>query len=138
MKILGYAVLCLSVCLWFTTAAAVSPQGGLAIVPEAVLRKLAKKMVMPKYPDGATKRGVKGRAVAEVNIDKQGNLIDVRVLEAPDQEIEQSVIRAIKQWKFSPATVSEHKLSVNVRGKLTFYFVLEGRRGRVENPRKFQ
>ncbi len=125
-------------CLYTSAVSAAGLQEDFAIVPEGVLRNLAKKIVMPKYPEASRKRGVKGRAVAQVDVDKGGNLTDVKIIEAPDADIEQAVLQAIQQWKFGSATAGEERKPVRLRGKLTFYFVLSGSQARVENPRKFQ
>lgn len=128
----------IGVCLYATVSAGITFQEDFAVVPEAVLRNLAKKTVMPEYPERSIKQGMKGRAVAQVDIDKGGNLTQVRVIETPDQHIEQAVIQAIKQWKFDSAFAGEEKKPVRLRGKLTFYFLLDGGQARVQNPRKFQ
>jgi TonB family protein len=125
-------------CLYVTASVGIGVQEDFAIVPEGVLRNLAKKMVMPEYPAESIKQGIKGRAVAQVDIDKGGNLTQVKIVETPDPRIEQAVVKAIKKWKFGRALAGEDKKSVRLRGKLTFYFVLDGGRARVENPRKFQ
>jgi TonB family protein len=130
------AVLLLS-CVWVTRPAAASLQEDFAIVPESVLRNLAKKSVMPQYPEAAKKRGAKGRVVAQLDVDKGGHITDASILEAPDAEIERAVMDAIKQWEFNSAYAGEERKPVRIRGKLTFYFVIEGNQARVQNPRKF-
>lgn len=115
---------------------AVADEPALVQVPESVLRNLATKTVMPLYPEVSKKQGVKGIAVAQVHGNEKGVLTSIKVLEAPDSEIQQAVIEAIKQWYFKPAYV-DGKLIV-FEGKLTFYFVINGGRARVENPRKFK
>ena len=46
----------------------------LAVVPEGVLRRLAKKTVLPDYPEASKKRGTAGRAVAQLDVDKEGRI----------------------------------------------------------------
>ncbi|HEX8139149.1 MAG TPA: energy transducer TonB [Pyrinomonadaceae bacterium] len=119
------------------TTSIVSSQSSRAItVNERSLRKMATRTVMPTFPEEAKKHGAKGVAVAELEFDDKGAVAQVEVLEAPDPLIKQSVIDAVKQWKFSPTTANENP--VNVRGKLTFYYVIDERgEGRVENPKQF-
>lgn len=103
---------------------------------EKSLRKIAVKTVMPTFPDESLKRGTKGVAVIELEIDVQGDVVYAKILEAPDTLTGEATIAAVKQWKFSPTTIGEHP--VKVQGKLTFYFVIDERGGgRVENPKQF-
>ncbi|HEX8137535.1 MAG TPA: energy transducer TonB [Pyrinomonadaceae bacterium] len=124
-------------CVCLKPSAAASLQEDFAIVPEAVLRNLAKTSVMPRYPEASRKRGSQGRVVAQVDVDKAGRITEVTVLESPDEEIKSTVVEAIKQWQFGSAYAGEQRKPVRIRGKLTFYFVIEGGDARVRNPRKF-
>jgi TonB family protein len=59
------------------------------------------------------------------------------ILESPADNIGAAVVDAIRQWKFKPSTVGGQPISV--RGKLTFYFVIDADgKGHVENPKQFQ
>ena len=109
-------------------------QPPLAKVPESVFRKLISKFVMPSYPEGALKRGEQGVAVALVQVNEQGNLTDVQMLDAPSDDIRDAVLNAIRQCKFEPATSEDGP--VRIEGKLTFYFAIENGRGIVRNPKK--
>ncbi len=116
----------------------VSSQSSAAItVSEKSLRKMATKTVMPIFPAEAKQHGAKGVTVVELEFDDKGAVAQIEVLEAPDPLIKQSVIDAVKQWKLSPTTANEDP--VDVRGKLTFYYVIDERgEGRVENPQQFK
>ena len=105
-------------------------------VPEAVLRKLATRIIMPVYPVNSKNQGNKGVAVVQLRLNEKGVLTYVEVLEAPDQEIAEAVNKAIKQWKFKVVYVDDKPRPVE--GKLTFYFVINEGIARVENPRKFK
>ncbi len=111
-------------------------QGTLVRVPEVAVRKLATRTVMPVYPESSKNRGTRGVAVAQVNVNETGLLTNVEIIEAPDSEIEQAVIRAVKYWKFNPANVDGK--AIPFVGKLTFYFVINERQARVQNPRRFK
>lgn len=104
-------------------------------VHETYLRKRATKTVPPGFPEQAKKRGAKGVVVAQINVDEQGEVARVEVLEAPDPLIKEAVIKAIEQWRFDPPTIGGKP--VRIRGKLTFYYVIERGKGRVDNPRQF-
>lgn len=131
-----------SLLLLLVFASVVAGSGGAAglqkaIVPESVLRNFATKTVMPDYPASAKHRGVQGRAVALLQISEEGNVAAVKMLEAPDAEIEKSVSDAIRKWKFNKAS-SQEGGGVRLEGRLTFYFEIIDGRASVRNPRKFQ
>lgn len=105
---------------------------------ETSLRKVASKVVMPAYPEGSIKRGSKGVAVAQLIFDGEGNVSQVKVLEAPDALIEEAVSIAVSQWKFRASKLKDGP-PIRVRGKLTFYYVInEKGEGTVENPKQYR
>jgi protein TonB len=57
----------------------------------------------PEYPRAAIKDGVaKGRVVARLNIDEQGNVTEVTIFSAePARYFDRAVIAALKGWKFA-------------------------------------
>lgn len=122
--------------LWAVAPAAHAQRGVSVKVDENSLRKIAVKRVMPGYPEESIKKGVKGVAVTELTVNSKGDVVGLEVLEAPDEMIKQAVAGAVNQWKFKP-TASEGR-PVSLKGKLTFYFVIDERGGaRVQNPRQF-
>lgn len=102
---------------------------------ETQLRKRATRVVMPAYPARARKLRAKGVAVGEVEIDGRGEVLSAKALQAPDESIEKALAEALAQWRFEP--VIENGVSHNVKGKLTFYYVIEGDKFFVRNPRQF-
>lgn len=104
-------------------------------VHETYLRKRATKTILPGFPEQAKKRGAKGVVVAQVNVNEQGEVAQVTVLEAPDPLIKEAVVKALERWRFDPPTIGGKP--VRIRGKLTFYYVIERGKGRVDNPRQF-
>lgn len=109
-------------------------------IAESSLRKAAKKLVMPEYPEESVRQRSKGVAVAEIVYDEAGVVIYVEVLEAPDKPIKDAVSSAVRQWRFEPAHArSERGPLIKIQGKLTFYFVINDRgEARVENPKQFK
>ena len=109
-------------------------------IAEVSLRRAARKIVMPEYPKESIKHNSKGVAVAQLLYDETGVVIDVEILEAPDDSIKESVIKAVRQWKFEPARAkSRQGPLVKIQGKLTFYFEIDERgKATVENPKQFK
>ena len=118
-------------------AQAQAPKKKVVMVGEDGIRRSALKTVIPEYPEASRKRGKKGVAVVGVQYDGDGNIELVNILEAPDEEIKNSVTEAVKQWRFKKSTYRGEPLSV--RGKLTFYFSIDrAGRGTVSNPRQYK
>lgn len=106
-------------------------------VGEDGMRRSAAKTIMPVYPEEAIKKRLQGVGIIEAQYNGKGDITDAVVVEAPTPSIGEAVISAVKQWKFNPSTLKGQPISV--RGKLTFYFVLdENHNARVENPKRFQ
>jgi protein TonB len=59
--------------------------------------------VDPVYPREAIRAGIgKGTVLARLSIDEKGNVTDVKIIESdPPRVFDQSVLRALTQWKFS-------------------------------------
>ncbi|MFN2407673.1 MAG: energy transducer TonB [Pyrinomonadaceae bacterium] len=106
-----------------------------ATVPERTLRKFAKVVVMPNYPEDSKRKGSQGVAVALLNIDEEGTVKRVEILEAPDESIGDAVIKATQMWKFQPVTEDSTGKAIRLSGKLTFYFKIVAKAAFVENPR---
>ena len=134
-NVLGWAV------LWGTllagaSAGAIDGAAAKARVPEAVVRKLATKAVMPEYPESSVRAKTQGVAVVAVSIDENGKLRSVDLVEAPDEATGNAVVKAVQQWEFQRALTEGNPVAV--LGKITFYFIQEHGRPRVENPRFFR
>jgi TonB family protein len=70
------------------------------------------KDVRPVYPPMAIKFGVQGTVVVEAVVNRRGEVVDARVVDSVKM-LDQSVIDAVKQWRFAPTTVkppSDHIL----------------------------
>jgi TonB family protein len=124
------------VCLGYvTTLGSAATQANVGRVPEGVIRKAAKTIVRPTYPVTSKKRGTQGLAVVLLDVNGAGDVTDVSVVEAPDEEIGKSVMDAVRRWKFSQ--LSAEGKPIKVRGKLSFYFSIRDGKTYVSDPKKF-
>jgi rhodanese-like protein len=98
-----------------------------ATTSEVGLRMSAITTVTPSYPEASVKAGISGVAVAEVVASVEGGAPAFEILEAPDERIAAAVREALGKWKF-PA------LQFATSSRVTFYFRIEGGKGRVLNP----
>ncbi|MEK6304299.1 MAG: energy transducer TonB [Acidobacteriota bacterium] len=106
---------------------------GYVVIGEESLRKLAIISPTPGYPTTSKQNRATGVSVTKFYVDEKGHVENIQVLQAPDQFIEASLVKAISQWKFQPYHFNGR--TRRVLGKLTFYFTLERGRGDVQNPR---
>jgi TonB family protein len=79
----------------------------------------------PLYPDDAREEGVAGAVVVRIDIDTQGDVSYVSLVEAPDPRLGWSALGAATRLRFSPARMGE--TPVPVRVDYTFHFVIEER-----------
>ena len=86
---------------------------GILLQGSAILR------AEPEYPAEARRRRVSGRVVVEVTVDECGRVIDARALTG-HVDLVDGAIKAARQWRFSPTTLSGRR--VKVIGSITFNF----------------
>ena len=79
------------------------------------------KRVEPAYPDKARHAGISGRVVLKFLVEADGRISKPSILEAhPEGVFEQSVLAAIRQWRFKPGYHRESAVAAWVI--LTFQF----------------
>ncbi|MDX2110548.1 MAG: energy transducer TonB [Verrucomicrobiota bacterium] len=83
----------------------VSHTGSLLIAGEGDRDAIVEKTTMPSFPRDLLSRGVDaGKAKVLIQVDAEGKLVDALCIEALYPEIGEVLVRAIKQWKFTPPT----------------------------------
>ena len=95
--------------------------------PEKILH------VKPQYTEIACNARVRGVAILQATIDKQGNVTDVKVLKGLAMGLSEAAVNAVKEWKFKPATL--HGRPVAVYYNVTTSFDLTGCSSKEVAPR---
>ncbi|MCB9679855.1 MAG: TonB family protein [Alphaproteobacteria bacterium] len=81
-------------------------------------------VVQPEYPVRARADAITGYVTLSVLVDEQGNVSDLRILEArPPGVFDNAALNAVRQWHFRPATYEGR--AVSVRATQTLRFELE-------------
>jgi TonB family protein len=69
---------------------------------------------LPEYPRAAIENHIEGDVVLQLGVDAQGNVIDARVINGPD-ELRKVALRAALDWHFSPASVKSTLTQATIR-----------------------
>ena len=88
--------------------------GGEVTVPAVITR------VQPAYTDEARDAGTQGVVIVEAVIDEHGDVSQVRVLKGLPNGLDTAAADAVKQWKFTPATLHGKPVAVYFTVTVTF------------------
>jgi TonB family protein len=74
----------------------------------------------PIYPEKARKARTEGTVILDLIVAKDGTPHDVHALQGPSDELNQAAIKAVSQWKFSPATYQGESVEVEIKVEVNF------------------
>ncbi|MFQ6082544.1 MAG: energy transducer TonB [Candidatus Aminicenantia bacterium] len=77
------------------------------IKPPRLVRK-----VRPIYPEKCKKDGIEGIVILEATTDKEGNIVNVKVLKPAHPDLNKAAIEAVKQWKYEPTIINGKPVSI--------------------------
>lgn len=92
---------------------------GVKIVP-LIVPPTAVRRVPPMYSARAKRMGIEGDVVLRVMVDESGSVQDVTVLEGLGFGLTEEAIRAVKRWRFQPATSGGIPIASDVDVKISF------------------
>jgi TonB family protein len=95
----------------------------LALASKGITSPTMAHKVPPKYPEAARAAKVTGTVILEAVVDTNGKVIDLSVVENPDQRLTDAAIEAVRQWTFEPAR-RDDGTPIRVRFVLTVVFRL--------------
>lgn len=84
--------------------------------------KLAQE-VRVAYPPDARQKGIEGPVVMDLLIDATGRVRDAKLLQGPDESLNQAALVAVRGFVFKPAMVQDKAVAVRIR--YAYRFVLE-------------
>ncbi len=56
----------------------------------------------PPYPDNCRSRGVTGTVLVQFDVTPEGNVVNARVIDAPDRCFNR-IVSTVSKWKYPPA-----------------------------------
>jgi TonB family protein len=68
--------------------------------------------VQPIYPTAAKAAGLQGKVLFEMVISKEGVPIDIRVLASPSDDLTQSALDAVRQWRYKPTLLNGEAVEI--------------------------
>ncbi len=88
--------------------------------PQVIL----KTQKAPVYPPAARAARISGVVMVEIQIDKEGKVDEVDILECthPKVGFEDAAAKAVKKWRFEPAQLDGEPLEYPLKFRLTFNY----------------
>ena len=80
----------------------------------------ALKISDPEYSEYARKKNIKGEIQLAVAINAEGTVDAVKVLTPLEQGLDKNAQDAVKQWRFTPATMAGKAVAVQIPVSVTF------------------
>jgi TonB family protein len=78
--------------------------------------------VDPVYTEAARRVNVQGIVIVEATIDREGRVVEARVLRGLPFGLSESALSAVESWRFEPSTL--HGRAINVRYRVVVNFSL--------------
>jgi len=79
------------------------------------------RMMRPQYPEGARARGVAGEVLLRAVLRTDGSLGELGVLSAPDAELAQAALEAVRSWRYLPTLLSGKPVEVETTITVSFH-----------------
>jgi protein TonB len=76
--------------------------------------------IKPSYTENARRAHLQGVVLLEAVIDAEGNVTGVKIVKPLSMGLDQEAVRAVRQWKFRPATLHGRPVSVFFQLAVTF------------------
>ena len=95
---------------------------------EGFIAPVALVQLPPRYPKEAIDRGIEGLVGAELEIDRRGKVVSVRILYSSNNLFIVPTIDALRQWIFKPARLNGNKIAIKARLKIPFSLIPSSKR----------
>ncbi len=69
-----------------------------------ITRPIAVKTPDPEYPEGLRKKKIQGTVILDILVGEDGDVKNVVVKKSADPRLAAEAVKAVKKWRFQPAT----------------------------------
>ena len=78
------------------------------------------KMVQPNYPDKAIQKGIEGRVVLELTVNKSGSVSGVTLIKG-NSILAHAAMNAARQWQYQPYRLNDQPVEVTIWLEVDFF-----------------
>jgi protein TonB len=79
------------------------------------------KTVAPEFPESARRKGITGWVEVVFTVTPKGTVADAEVRSSsPEEVFDDAAVKAVKQWRFEPATKDGQAVSTRTMIRLKF------------------
>jgi TonB family protein len=68
--------------------------------------------IQPIYPTAARAAHIQGKVTFEMVVSQDGVPLDIRVLSSPDDDLTQSALEAVRQWRYKPVPLNGNPVEI--------------------------
>jgi protein TonB len=86
-----------------------------------------KDEVHPRYTADAMKRRIQGSVTLKCVVQADGSVIDVRVTQPLDPDLDEESVKALKRWTFLPGRKGNTPVAVEIEVEMSFSMRAKGR-----------
>lgn len=79
------------------------------------------EVASPNYTPEAKKKKIEGTATLAIVIDKNGDVVDAKVVKGLGYGLDENAIIAVKEWKYKPAEKDGNPIAVKMEVTVDFY-----------------
>lgn len=87
---------------------------------ENLIKPQLVKRVAPKYPPEMQKKGLSGKVVLNLTVDRTGKPTKIKVIESPDPGFDQAAVDAVRQWVFKPGSHNGQPVAMEMVIQIAF------------------
>lgn len=98
---------------------AAQPSLGRVRVSQGVSQGLLIKQVQPRYPANALATHTEGAVQIEATIDKEGNVVNPKVLSGPSM-LTTAALEAVRQWRYKPYYLDGQPVAIQTQITIRF------------------
>lgn len=90
-------------------------------VTDAITPPRLSEVASPFYTDEARKKKIEGTVTVSIVVDKDGDVVDAKIVKGLGYGLDENAIAAVKEWKYKPAEKDGIPVAVRMNVDVDFY-----------------